>query len=64
MKLKWILIVVFIVLVVFLIVVNWPHKKTINPAWQMDVDASIKAGFTPKIAEENASKIYPKYVAE
>lgn len=51
-----------VLLIAFLVWVNWPTKKAINPAWQADYDAAINAGYSKKEAEDMATKVYPKYV--
>lgn len=63
MKTSYIITISIVLLVAFLVWVNWPEKKAINPAWQMDYDANIKAGYTEAEATKRADSVYPKYVA-
>lgn len=62
MTVKNLLLVAIVLLVAFVVWVNWPEKKAVNPAWQMDYDAAIKAGYTEAQATDLANKAYPKYV--
>ena len=58
----WVIGIAVLALVGFLVWANWPKKGVINPAWQMDYDANINAGYSEAEAAEMASKVYPKYV--
>ncbi len=62
MTIKNLLLVAIVLLVAFVVWVNWPEKKVINSAWQMDYDAAINAGYTAAQATEMANKAYSKYV--
>jgi|GEM_PF-4033933 len=59
---NWLVFGGIFLLIAFLVWVNWPEKKVINPAWQMDYDANKNAGYSEAEAAQRASAVYPKYV--
>lgn len=62
MKAAYFIIGAIVLLIAFLVWVNWPKKKEINALWEAEYNAAINAGYSAGEAADMASQSYPKYI--